>query len=1069
MKKSLFIIGGICLALNTLVFAERAPDYISPNNDGVQDTLVIPLKIKEKRYIKEWKLTIYNMEDKVVRTISNKRAVFDEKLDFVTFFKKIINPKAGVDIPENVVWNGLLGDEAKSLGLVPGEVAPDGQYYYIFSATDDNFNTGISKKYYVIVDNTPPVIKFKDMSDEEKTFGDEKKATIYIDQEGSEEVLWSGAIIYNSDGKKVKNYKWENTSPTPIIWDGTDDEGLLVSDGVYYYEIYATDKAGNTSEKAVVNNIIFSADKPEIKIALKDGKYFSPNGDGVKDFIDFDVTLPVAPTSVNNLKEWKLSILDANNQVCFEKTGGIEGLPSYAYDGKKLDGTVLADGIYKAVLEARYKNGYVPPVSQSPDFVLDTNVPQATVAIDRKVFNNVNKETITQKWVDSKQTFASAETWVGEIKNGKGVSLRTFNFGENVPEKIEWNGTADDGSFAEDGTYIYELTGKDLAGNQCLAKTEEFVLDTSKTELLLSSASNIFTDSGLDFYPTAKATTGIASYKFTISDENKNVVYIIEEKGDVPGTIKWNGKSNDGNIVADGKYFAQISTVANSGTTATSEVLNLLKDTVAPIIAISSTNTSFSPDGLPKEKSPRQSLDVKIEKSSYEENWDVEFKNASGKIIRRMDQNGKNGEMISATDFSWDGKDDSGNIVPDGKYSLIVYSVDAAGNRGESTMGNIVVDKRIPDEYITIANEIVSPNGDGLSDSQLISVKTVLNEGIKSWALDIVDAKTNSVVKTWKGDEGSKIPLSFTWTGKDDGGKSFEGNYFGKINVEYVKGNLVEAVSSVFLVTATPPVLSVESSANPEKGLYFSPDNDGYEDELTMDLFADTLVGVKSWSLVIKDGHSGNVFWKTSGKSMQKIGDDDKHFGVSINWDGQGNAGDLVMSAEDYPYEFTVTDNAGMTSVYKGIVPVDVLVMFDNGRLKMQVPSIIFRGDAADFKLTGEKDDNGKIIARSSLTQAQRDNNIRVLKRVAQILKKFGNYRIIVVGHANPYGEDDEKELKVLSLARATFVKDWLIREEKISASRLSAEGKGGTETIADNNDKSVNWKNRRVEFVLEK
>jgi hypothetical protein len=183
------------------------------------------------------------------------------------------------------------------------------------------------------------------------------------------------------------------------------------------------------------------------------------------------------------------------------------------------------------------------------------------------------------------------------------------------------------------------------------------------------------------------------------------------------------------------------------------------------------------------------------------------------------------------------------------------------------------------------------------------------------------------------------------------------------------------------------------------------------------------------------------------------------------------------MSAEDYPYEFTVTDNLGMTSVYRGIIPVDVLLMYDNGRLKMQVPSIIFRGDNADFKLTGELDDNGKVIARSSLTEAQRDNNIRVLKRVAQVLNKFNGYRVTVIGHANPVDDWDGPEennpeevlLKALSLRRADFVKKWLIENGKISESRLSTEGKGGLEMIANRKDASTNWKNRRVEFILEK
>ena len=73
MKKLKLIFAVLCLFAGIQTYAERAPEYISPNNDGVQDTLVIPLKIKEKRYIKEWKLSIYNEDGKIIRTIGNKR------------------------------------------------------------------------------------------------------------------------------------------------------------------------------------------------------------------------------------------------------------------------------------------------------------------------------------------------------------------------------------------------------------------------------------------------------------------------------------------------------------------------------------------------------------------------------------------------------------------------------------------------------------------------------------------------------------------------------------------------------------------------------------------------------------------------------------------------------------------------------------------------------------------------------------------------------------------------------------------------------------------------------------
>ena len=86
----------------------------------------------------------------------------------------------------------------------------------------------------------------------------------------------------------------------------------------------------------------------------------------------------------------------------------------------------------------------------------------------------------------------------------------------------------------------------------------------------------------------------------------------------------------------------------------------------------------------------------------------------------------------------------------------------------------------------------------------------------------------------------------------------------------------------------------------------------------------------------------------------------------------------------------------------------------------------------------------------------------------------------MVVGHANrstnPYNELEEtqdspkwgKASIPLSKERAEYVRS-VLRSYGISGDRLTTDGKGGTEPVADPYDRSNNWKNRRVEFILEK
>ena len=80
------------------------------------------------------------------------------------------------------------------------------------------------------------------------------------------------------------------------------------------------------------------------------------------------------------------------------------------------------------------------------------------------------------------------------------------------------------------------------------------------------------------------------------------------------------------------------------------------------------------------------------------------------------------------------------------------------------------------------------------------------------------------------------------------------------------------------------------------------------------------------------------------------------------------------------------------------------------------------------------------------------------------MLKENSGIRVKVLGHTSSDGDDNAN--MELSRKRAAAVKDLLVSEFGIDASRIETEGKGETQPIADNKTREGKIANRRVEFV---
>ncbi len=285
--------------------------YISPNADGNQDGLELPLTIKDdQRTIAGW---VFKIEDrssgKVVRTITEQSSLPDHLNSFSAIKDGFDYVKKNVKVPDAIRWDGR--DDK-------GNFVPAGTYIVSFHAWDDlgNTNADYDSCMNIVVDYTPPTVNAWVMGDEQlfqgndslifSPDGDNNKDTIAFRTQGSVESAWKYEIL-DGTGKAVRTMDLRGPSaPRDFVWDGTDDAGKRVPDGLYQFKLSSTDAAGNMGSKIIGTApdksdwIVVDTTRPKV-VVTSDKKAFSPikaNADGTID-ISFDIE------SVKNLVSWK--------------------------------------------------------------------------------------------------------------------------------------------------------------------------------------------------------------------------------------------------------------------------------------------------------------------------------------------------------------------------------------------------------------------------------------------------------------------------------------------------------------------------------------------------------------------------------------------------------------------------------------------------------------------------------------------------------------------------------------------------------------------------------------------
>ncbi|MDR3020138.1 MAG: OmpA family protein [Treponema sp.] len=272
----------------------------------------------------------------------------------------------------------------------------------------------------------------------------------------------------------------------------------------------------------------------------------------------------------------------------------------------------------------------------------------------------------------------------------------------------------------------------------------------------------------------------------------------------------------------------------------------------------------------------------------------------------------------------------------------------------------------------------------------------------------------------------------------------------------------------------------------------FSPDPDKEDDTMSIAIAVNHPAPIKEWTITVQPNRrqagtqSGGQQQEQRERQGERSERQERQAGgerqrraafyelsgtgnppASWEWNGRGTSGEMVQSATDYQFRLAVKDVYDNNNVFEGLINIDVLVVRDGDILRIVVPSIVFPPNSADFSLLSEED---------------RRSNSRILRLIANALNRFADYRITVEGHANPTtppgtAQRNTEEtgaagvigLRPLSESRARAVVDSLVTTNGITRARLTAVGMGGTRTVADYDDEDDSWKNRRVEFILQK
>lgn len=469
-----------------------------------------------------------------------------------------------------------------------------------------------------------------------------------------------------------------------------------------------------------------------------------------------------------------------------------------------------------------------------------------------------------------------------------------------IPAQVEWDGTSQDGFILPDGEYKVQLDAVDELKNQGQSQAKTIRLDLTPPSAQLAIDFKLFSPNGDGNQDQVEIHQELSAgdlWKADIRDGQGNVVLSWDWQDTPPASLFWDGKDKQGKVLPDGSYDYVVYGSDLAGNRTILAINTITLSTKKQFLGLEPIGKGFSPNG----DKQKDSMVFKPQLSDSEglDSWDLVVMDKEGRIVRKI-----SGSTMPQS-LSWDGKDDKGVQVPDGKYKANLVAKYNNGNRPQSDSMEFLLDTEAPRVTYKTSPDLFSPDGDGENDQLEISLDTTDVSGIKDWKLTIVDPDGRPF-KTFSG-TGTPAPKIY-WDGKSEKGEPVESaqDYKVRLSISDELGNMIkdmdlDSIAVDVLVEATPRGLKIRISNIEFEFGKSSIKGKGF---IILNRVAQILKKYKNYQVEIS-GHTDNVGTEEANLKLSKA----RAEAVRDYLVSKGISESRLIT-EGYAFQFPVADNS---------------------------------------------------------------------------------------------------------------------------------------------------------------